>query len=277
MAQMVEIHKEKRIISETDRSIVILHDLYHVISENNKLNVDLEDYNCVQYVSKCGEHEKKNLRNEYIILSKLSHVNIIKTYGYMDITNTLMLEYIDGYDLVELLNGYKKTIHEIKYYFKQMALALEYCHHKKIIHRDIKLENFMINSNNIIKLIDFEFAGKIHSCNILCGTIEYLAPELVEQYYNYGNTVNAKYSYKSDIWALGITLYCMVTKVHPYCDLKYCRDKNETILEAIIENGPNYEIINDDKLKNLLERMLDKDPATRYSIKDIIECEWLKE
>ena len=71
-----------------------------------------------------------------------------------------------------------------KIIFKQVVDAVKYCHHKNVVHRDIKLENLLVNENRVVKLIDFGFSIAIDPAtklNIFCGTPSYMAPEIVNK------------------------------------------------------------------------------------------------
>ena len=83
--------------------------------------------------------------------------------------------------------------------------ALCYCHKKGVVHRDIKLENILINQSKVIKLIDFGFSVAISpgsKLNIFCGTPSYMAPEIVNK---------KEYDFAVDLWAAGILLFKILT------------------------------------------------------------------
>lgn len=100
---------------------------------------------------------------------------------------------------------------EAKILFHQTVKAIHFCHSKNIVHRDIKLENILLDQDNNIKMIDFGFSIIIPSykkLNIFCGTPSYMAPEIVNKVLYVGQT--------ADIWALGILLYVILCGKFPF-------------------------------------------------------------
>ena len=92
-----------------------------------------------------------------------------------------------------------------------MAEALAYCHSQNICHRDIKLENILVDENHNIKLIDFGFSLKCNNkarLTAYCGTPPYMSPEIAARSPYNGQT--------SDVWALGVALYLMLTGKFPF-------------------------------------------------------------
>jgi len=100
---------------------------------------------------------------------------------------------------------------EVKVIFQQLAEGVSYLHKHNIAHRDLKLENILINSDKNIKIIDFGFSlvtSKNKPLNICCGTPSYMAPELIAKKNYYGHLV--------DIWALGILLFVLLSGQFPF-------------------------------------------------------------
>lgn len=100
---------------------------------------------------------------------------------------------------------------ETKKIYSQICQGISYCHAKNIVHRDLKLENILIDENKLVKIIDFGFSIAIapdKTLNIFCGTPSYMAPEIV-----------SKKNYKghaTDIWALGILLFTLLCGHFPF-------------------------------------------------------------
>ena len=100
---------------------------------------------------------------------------------------------------------------DCKRIFKQIAYSVSFCHSKNIYHRDIKLENLIINSNNTVKIIDFGFSARCppnKTLNFFCGTPSYMPPEIVQKKEYIGSPV--------DIWSLGILLFTMLCGTFPF-------------------------------------------------------------
>lgn len=99
--------------------------------------------------------------------------------------------------------------HEARQYFKQLMQAIACCHRAGICHRDIKLENILVNESNQLKLIDFGFSVNSRAkLNTYCGTPSYMAPEIA-----------GKLSYEGwhvDMWSCGVLLYVMLCGMYPF-------------------------------------------------------------
>lgn len=149
---------------------------------------------------------------EVAILHTLDHPNIVKYFETYDDHQYiyLVMEVIEGMQLFDKITQQHNQVfteHVAATYMKQLFSAINHCHAQGIIHRDIKPENIMINNSNSVKLIDFGLAKAItKSQKTIAGTPYYMAPEVLLQ----------QYSYKADIWSLGVILYALVSGYLPF-------------------------------------------------------------
>jgi serine/threonine protein kinase len=153
----------------------------------------------------------KNFRNEAKIIAGFNHENIIKVYDTEEFFQTIfiIMEYLEGESLQDMLLRLKSIPAMLAADFLiQICRGLDYAHHKGIVHRDINTLNLLVQPNNRLKIIDFGLACPIGTDDMhMGGALPYLAPELLD-----GEPANQQ----SDIYALGITAYEMVTGAIPY-------------------------------------------------------------
>ena len=143
------------------------------------------------------------------------------------------------------------TLDQSQFYLGQVIFALEYLHSKKLIYRNLKPENILINKNGYIKLSDFELVKQLDDRTYtLCGTPGYMAPEII---------LNKGYGLGVDWWALGVLLYEMICGVDPFAD-----DTPMKIYENILEGRIKFTSDFDDTSKSLIKHLLDKDVSRRY-------------
>ncbi|OMJ72226.1 hypothetical protein SteCoe_29401 [Stentor coeruleus] len=159
---------------------------------------------------------KKNVEREIKILNKLNHPNIIRVINTIETSSAIniVLEYISGCSLSDYLKSRSSRRieeYQAKGVFKQILLALEFCHNLGITHRDIKLENILLDHEHTVKIIDFGFATYIANdkkVQLFCGTSCYMAPEIVTNKESLGPP--------TDIWAAGVVLYVLITGTFPF-------------------------------------------------------------
>ena len=170
-----------------------------------------------------ADHEEiKIFRNEFFILMKLNHPNIIKANDFGTVLKTggeqeisigskfLIMEYFQGEELVHYKNiSDESALREI---IKQVSSVLYYLHQSNYVYYDLKPENILVNESNgkpIIKLIDLGFAQHILESreDIIRGTPEYIAPEIIK---------NEKHNHRVDLYSLGIMLYKIVYGKFPF-------------------------------------------------------------
>ena len=167
----------------------------------------------------------------------------------------LIIDYCPNGDFTKL-----ESMNNLKLFFAEVILAFEYIHNKGVIYRDLKPENILLDESGHIKLCDFNLAksgmNKNKRANSFCGSPLYFSPEMVMQK---GST------YKSDIYGIGLLMYEMVTGKYAYfaTSVKVLYDKIKK--NAINFNDPMLQ----GDIKDLIMRMLAKEPENRIDIEDI--------
>lgn len=222
---------------------------------------------CIKKYKK-GKDKTKQILREINVLHTLKHPNIIKIYDWFhdDKKIYIILEYIDGKDLSSFFKRELPTEDDAIYIIKQIISAIKHCHNNNVVHRDIKLGNILIDEDLNVKLTDFGLCTYKNHPNELffdnVGTIRFTSPELL---------MKNGYNEKNDIWALGITIYVLLTGIYPY---------DGTTKKEIINNIKHEPIeFNDLPLNNaqinLLQQLLQKNPDNRPNINQISSHHWL--
>jgi aurora kinase len=165
---------------------------------------------------------EKQVRREIEIQGNLQHPGVLGLYGHFHDSKKiiLILEFALNGDLSKHLRRDNRfPERKAAQYIAQMAAILMYVHKKHVIHRDIKPENILVGLHGEIKLSDF--GSSVHSPktrrNTLCGTLDYLSPEMIE---SGTGTQNVHYSNKVDLWALGVLTYELLTGQAPFEDTR---------------------------------------------------------
>lgn len=201
---------------------------------------------------------------EVTTLTILKHPNIISLVEYIDLGNTvyLILDHA-GIDLHEYICRYNPTEDAAKPIFRQIVCGLAHIHKNMYAHRDVKLENTMIDDTGLVRLVDFAFAQSYYTSDSLyfVGSCEYLSPEILSK---------RKYDlFAADIWALGIMLYVTLYKKYPF------NGNQKEICTQIRTVEPEYEIAISDDARNLLKLLLQKNAVYRPKIEHIMTHSWL--
>lgn len=193
---------------------------------------------------------------EYLYITKLYEVIVTETKVWM------VLEYCPGKELYEhLLSMHRIPLDESARLFSQIVGAVYYAHSLNCVHRDLKLENILLDKRGNAKLTDFGFTRECVSKNLLetiCGTTVYMAPELSERK-NYDG-------FKIDIWSLGVILYTMINGSMPFDEDDEVKTKWKIVHEMPVFND---NIMSADA-KDLITQLLAKNPSERPSIEKIL-------
>ncbi|KAK9742173.1 hypothetical protein RND81_03G152900 [Saponaria officinalis] len=207
------------------------------------------------------------VKHPYIV--ELKEVMATKTYIY------LVMEYVGGGDL------YTKVLHEGKIgenlarkLFQQLITAVDFCHSRGVCHRDLKLENILLDSSGEnVKVADFGLAtlpGEDYdngsNSGVLytpCGAFAYMAPEIIK-----GEVYDGK---KSDIWSCGVILYALVVGYPPF------QDENRMRMMYKIRVG-KYDVPLNlcEEIKGLIHRILVPKPSERITMIEIMSTPWFR-
>jgi serine/threonine protein kinase len=188
----------------------------------------------------------ESFNREYTIGILLNHENIRKTLDIDRISYSIIFENCPGIDLLDYANLYKShnTRHLLSY-FSQIIEAVRYLHDKSLAHLDLKLENIILNiDTNVIKLVDFGEAvvfkesGKNIEFFDRKGTVQYLAPEIVQIEYSF-------FADKADIWCCGIIFYNLFYNLAPWEIASTNDNRYKLHLTSIIKNQLNSLIFPD--------------------------------
>ncbi|OMJ94222.1 hypothetical protein SteCoe_2710 [Stentor coeruleus] len=210
-------------------------------------------------------------RREVYIMYELSHPHIIKLFNHFEDEKFfyLIMELAEGGNLFHKLYREKCFLERnAAQYFREVVLAVEYLHSHvpAIIHRDIKPENILLDKEGRIKLTDFGWSNYYSTENptlrfTMCGTLEYLPPEIASET---GHNTGA------DIWCLGILLFEMLTGSTPFAS-----KGRDQMLTNITQSKPKFPHSMAPLARDLIGKMIEKDPQKRISATEIKCHAWL--
>jgi serine/threonine protein kinase len=164
------------------------------------------------------------------------------------------------------------TEREARQVCKIAFTAINYCHHKKVAHRDVKPENFLLveqGDDTSVKLADFAFAKKVlkeNSLMTLCGTAQYVAPEILNQ-------KNPGYDHRCDLWSLGVFAYVLLGGYPPFEGVQ--TDLATEIRSGIFEFHEEYWNDISKSAQEMIKSLLVLQPEKRVSASEALSCEWM--
>lgn len=213
---------------------------------------------------------KRKLHLETQLMRSIYHKNVVRIYETFETEKYLMivLEYVGGGDLLSFLKKRTKVNETIcRFLFKQLIEGLKYMHSQGVIHRDIKLDNILIDIDSTIKLCDLGVSKMIRPGEVMnehCGTPAYIAPEIVigEGYTGFG----------ADIWSSGVVLYALLSGTVPF------KASNMSELNQMIMIGDYPELTDISKeASDLISKMLEVDPKKRITTDEILKHPFLSD
>ena len=221
----------------------------------------------------CTEEARNKIMNEVEILRKLDHPHIVKVYEFYEDEFNLyvVMELCRGGELLDniIKNGSLSEI-DTAIYMEQILSAVFYMHSMNIVHRDLKLENMLLDNANShrIKIADFGTATEFNpgkSLIQMIGTINYIAPEIFKK----------KYNEKCDIWSCGVIMYILLTGKLPF----HGKSKKITI-DLIIKGSytlDSKEWVNISAAsKNFIRKLLEITPSRRLSASEALKEQWVQ-
>lgn len=220
-------------------------------------------------LTRMNKKERQQSLNEARLLSSLRHPNVI---NYVDSFLSrksdhlcIVMEFADSGDLstrIKKTYGVNFRETQVLDWVIQLTLCLSYIHNRKILHRDIKSQNVFLTNQNIVKLGDFgiarTLAGTYDQAKTFVGTPYYLSPELI---------LERPYDHRSDIWALGVVIYELMSLKHPF-NATSMKGLMQRILRVQYEPVPK---LYSTELRNLIPRFLTKEPSHRIKLEELLE------
>uniref|UniRef100_A0A673Z7C8 non-specific serine/threonine protein kinase n=1 Tax=Salmo trutta TaxID=8032 RepID=A0A673Z7C8_SALTR len=192
----------------------------------------------------------------------------VKLFEVIETEKTLYLimEYASGGEVFDYLVAHGRMKEkEARAKFRQIVSAVQYCHQKRIVHRDLKAENLLLDADMNIKIADFGFSNEFtlgSKLDTFCGSPPYAAPELFQGKKYDGPEV--------DVWSLGVILYTLVSGSLPF-DGQNLKELRERVLRGKYRI-PFYMSTD---CENLLKKLLVLNPGKRSSLEQIMRDRWM--
>eukprot|EP01022_Parablepharisma_sp_SALTPOND_P004426 TRINITY_DN120265_c1_g1_i1.p3 TRINITY_DN120265_c1_g1~~TRINITY_DN120265_c1_g1_i1.p3 ORF type:complete len:335 (-),score=40.08 TRINITY_DN120265_c1_g1_i1:233-1237(-) len=216
------------------------------------------------------EFSRKKVFQEVYILKKIRHANVIRLLEVFEGPKHLfiVMEYASGGDLLRYVKKKGRLSEpEARGIFRQIVFGLGHIHARGVLHRDIKLDNILLDADGSVKICDFGVSKIIIKGDKIkeqCGTPAYIAPEVIS---------NEGYEgFYIDHWSLGVLLYAMLCATIPF------KAQNMKELLKVIRTTPvTFPVPLSDNAKHMVKGLLTINPYDRFSIPEILSHPWMKE
>ena len=272
--------KKENLISHKNKNISKEYTLGKTIGKGAFAQVRLGIHKATKQTRAIKILQKKKINmdellTEISIVSKLSHPSIMQVFEiFEDNANVYIVsEYCKGGELFDIISD-KGSFSEKEacIIMQQLLSGICYSHQNGIVHRDLKPENILMENNKShdlsIKIVDWGCATQINKKERLHetdGTSYYIAPEVLQ----------GEYDEKCDIWSCGVILYILLCGYAPFYG-----EKDEDIFQQVLKGEydfPKEEWDNvSDEAKNLVKKMIEKDPSKRISALEALKDDWFK-
>jgi serine/threonine protein kinase len=209
------------------------------------------------------------VRKEVAICSKMDHPLIAHFFECRSTVDRFYIvqECAQGGSFLNFVNRHNRlTEAQCRFYFHQLLSVVGYLHSMRVVHRDLKMENLLLDCNNNIRLVDFGLSEQLSADDEVltqpCGTPAYAAPEVIS---------GGGYGCKVDVWGLGVLLYAMAVGRLPFYD-----DDLSTLLHQIVHDDVEIPPSLSAPLRDLIARLLQKAPERRIELASVCDHEWVK-
>ncbi|XP_052479238.1 serine/threonine-protein kinase SRK2I isoform X2 [Gossypium raimondii] len=221
----------------------------------------------VKYIER-GDKIDENVRREIINHRSLRHPNIVR-FKEVILTPThlaIVMEYASGGELFgRICAAGRFNEDEARFFFQQLLSGVSYCHAMQVCHRDLKLENTLLDGSPAprLKICDFGYSKPKSTV----GTPAYIAPEVLQRQ-EYDGKI-------ADVWSCGVTLYVMLVGAYPFEDPDEPKDFRKTIqrILSVQYSIPDFVQISPE-CRHLISRIFVADPTARITIPEIRNHEW---
>ncbi|TVU37154.1 hypothetical protein EJB05_10454 [Eragrostis curvula] len=275
------MYKAKRSASLKVKRRVGKYELGRTIGEGNfakvrfAKNIETGDHVAIKILDKAKVLKHKlveQIKREICTMKLIQHPNVVRLYEVMGSKTKIyiVLEYVMGGELHDIIatSGRLKE-DEARRYFQQLINAVDYCHSRGVYHRDLKLENLLLDIAGTLKISDFGLSaiseqlkadGLLHTT---CGTPNYVAPEVIDDKGYNGAT--------ADLWSCGVILFVLLAGYLPFED-----DNTLSLYKKI--SGAQFTCPSwfSAGAKKLISRILDPNPSTRITVPQIQKDPWFK-
>ena len=219
-----------------------------------------------------GKKKVEALYREMLILRKLRHKHIVMYYGMLQEKDSfsILMEYAKGgtiHDLILRQGALQEK--EVSRYSQQILKGLLYLHENKIVHRDLKCANILLDNYNNCKLTDFGISKhtddirSLSGCGTDCGTIYWMSPESIQR---------EKYGKRSDIWSFGCTVLEMLNAKPPFSEFRYIEAAQKIVYEDL---DPCYLSSTSVHCMEFVGKCLQKEPQFRPRARELLDYEFI--